>query len=151
SEMLFPDGHPYHWPTIGYMDDLTAASYEDVTDFFKRYYGPNNATLVVAGDIDTARTRALVERWFSDVKRGPEVAPLSVAPAQLTGVTKKTITDRVQLPRIYLAWTSPSVCTPGDAELDVVANVLAGGKSSRLYKRLVYDLQIAQNVFAFQQ
>ncbi|MDO0541145.1 M16 family metallopeptidase, partial [Escherichia coli] len=71
SEMLFPDGHPYHWPTIGYMDDLTAASYEDVTDFFKRYYGPNNATLVVAGDIDTARTRALVERWFSDVNRGP--------------------------------------------------------------------------------
>ncbi len=151
SEMLFPDGHPYHWPTIGYMDDLTAASYEDVTDFFKRYYGPNNATLVVAGDIDPAKTRALVERWFSDVKRGPDVAPLSVPPVQLTGVTKKTITDRVQLPRIYLAWTGPSAFTPGDAELDVVANVLAGGKSSRLYKRLVYDLQIAQNVFAFQQ
>ncbi len=79
------------------------------------------------------------------------MAPLSVPPVQLTGVSKKTITDRVQLPRIYLAWTGPAAFTPGDAELDVVANLLAGGKSSRLYKRLVYDLQIAQNVFAFQQ
>ncbi len=84
SELLYPAGHPYHWPTIGYMDDLTAASYEDVTDFFKQYYGPNNATLVVAGDIDPAKTRTLVERWFSDVKRGPDVAPLSVPPARPT-------------------------------------------------------------------
>ena len=151
SEMLFPAGHPYHWPTIGYMDDLTAASYDDVTDFFKQYYGPNNATLVVAGDIDPIKTRALVERWFSDVKRGPDVTPLSVPPTSLTSVTKKTITDRVQLPRVYLAWIGPAVFRPGDAELDVVADVLAGGKTSRLYKRLIYDLQIAQNVFAFQQ
>ena len=151
SEMLFPAGHPYHWPTIGYMDDLTAASYDDVTDFFKQYYGPNNATLVVAGDIDPIKTRTLVERWFSDVKRGPDVTPLSVPPTSLTSVTKKTITDRVQLPRVYLAWIGPAVFRPGDAELDVVADVLAGGKTSRLYKRLIYDLQIAQNVFAFQQ
>jgi zinc protease len=151
GELLFPAGHPYHWPTIGYMDDLTAASYEDVTDFFKQYYGPNNATLVVAGDIDTAKTRALVERWFSDVKRGPDVPPLSAPPVQLSGVIKKTLTDRVQLPRIYLAWTGPRIFTPGNAELDVAADVLAGGKSSRLYKRLVYNLQIAQDVFAFQQ
>ena len=95
--------------------------------------------------------RALVERWFSDVKRGPDVVPLSVPPTQLTSITKKTITDRVQLPRVYLAWTGPAVFRPGDAELDVVADVLAGGKTSRLYKRLIYDLQIAQNVFSFQQ
>jgi zinc protease len=151
SEMLFPDGHPYHWPTIGYMDDLTAASYDDVTDFFKQYYGPNNATLVIAGDLESAKTRTLVERWFSDVKRGPDVAPLTAPPVQLKAVAKKTITDRVQLPRIYLAWTGPAVFRPGDAELDVAAEVLAGGKSSRLYKRLVYELQIAQNVFAFQE
>ena len=151
SETLFPKGHPYHWPTIGYMDDLTAASYDDVTDFFKQYYGPNNATLVVAGDIDPAKTRTLVERWFSDVKRGPDVPPFSAPPVELSGVTKTTITDRVQLPRIYLAWIGPPVYKPGDAELDVAAEVLAGGKSSRLYKRLVYDLQIAQNVFAFQE
>jgi zinc protease len=105
----------------------------------------------VAGDIDPARTRTLVERWFSDVKRGPEVPPLYAPPVQLSGVTKTTITDRVQLPRIYLAWIGPSLYRPGDAELDLAADLLAGGKSSRLYKRLVYDLQIAQNVFAFQE
>ena len=150
AELLYPAGHPYHWPTIGYMDDLTAASYEDVTDFFKQYYGPGNATLVVAGDIDMVQARALVEKWFSDVKRGPEVAPFSAPPARLGGVVAKTITDRVQLPRIYLAWHGPASYAPGSAELDVIADLLADGKSSRLYKRLVYELQIAQNVFAFQ-
>jgi zinc protease len=149
--MLFPDGHPYSWPTIGYMEDLSAASYDDVTDFFKRYYGPNNATLVVAGDIDIEPTRALVERWFSDVKRGPDVTALSAAPVRLAKVEAQTITDRVQLPRLYVAWVTPPEFAPGDAELSVVADLLADGKSSRLYKRLVYDLQIAQNVFAFQQ
>ena len=107
AELLYPAGHPYHWPTIGYMDDLTAAAYEDVIDFFKQYDGPGNATLVVAGDIDPARTRALVEKWFSDVKRGPEVAPFSATPARRSGVVTKTIADRVQLPRIYLAWHGP--------------------------------------------
>jgi zinc protease len=150
-KMLFPEGHPYSWPTIGYMEDLTAASYDDVTDFFKRYYGPNNATLVVAGDIEIQAARALVEKWFSDVKRGPDVAALDAAPVRLAKVEAQTITDRVQLPRLYLAWVTPPEFAPGDAELAVVADVLAGGKSSRLYKRLVYDLQIAQNVFAFQQ
>jgi zinc protease len=150
-EMLFPKGHPYHWPTIGYMDDLSAASYEDVTEFFKRYYGPNNATLVVAGDIELARTKALVEQWFSDVKRGPAVDVLSAPPVRLAETAARTITDRVQLPRLYLAWVTPREFAPGDAELSMLADVLAGGKSSRLYKRLVYELQIAQNVFAFQQ
>jgi zinc protease len=150
AEMLYPEGHPYHWPTIGYMDDLTAASYDDVIDFFKRFYGPNNATLVVAGDIETARARALVEKWFSDVKRGPDVPPFSAPPVRLGAVSAKTISDRVQLPRIYLAWHGPPSYAPGSAELDVVADLLADGKSSRLYKRLVYELQIAQNVFAFQ-
>jgi zinc protease len=151
SELLFPAGHPYHWPTIGYMEDLTAASYDDVTEFFRQYYGPNNATLVVAGDIDPVETRALVTRWFSDVRRGPDVPPLAAPPAALTGVVSKTLTDRVQLPRLYLAWLTPRAFAPGDAELDVVSAVLAGGKSSRLYKRLVYELQIAQNVSAFQE
>jgi zinc protease len=150
AELLYPAGHPYHWPTIGYMDDLTAAAYEDVIDFFKQYYGPGNATLVVAGDIDPAKARALVEKWFSDVKRGPDVAPFSAPPARLSGVVTKTMTDRVQLPRIYLAWHGPPSYAPGSAELDVIADLLADGKSSRLYKRLVYELQIAQNVFAFQ-
>jgi zinc protease len=150
-EMLFPKGHPYHWPTIGYMDDLSAASYEDVTEFFKRYYGPNNATLVVAGDIDMEPTRTLVEKWFSDVKRGPAVDVLSAPPVRLAETAAMTITDRVQLPRLYLAWVTPREFAPGDAELSMLADILAGGKSSRLHKRLVYELQIAQNVFAFQR
>jgi zinc protease len=150
GEMLFPEGHPYHWPVIGYMPDLTAASYEDVVEFFRKYYTTGNASLVVAGDIDPIRTRALVEKWFSDVKPGPSPGPMPIPAVMLTRVEKKTITDRVQLPRLYLAWVTPRHLEPGDAELDVVASVLSGGKNSRLYKRLVYDLQIAQDVNAFQ-
>jgi zinc protease len=150
TEMLYPEGHPYHWPVIGYMPDLTAASYEDVVQFFKTYYAPGNASLVVAGDIDPIKTRALVEKWFSDVKPGAPVTPMTIPGVALSGVQKKTITDRVQLPRLYLAWVTPRSLEPGDAAMDLVADVLAGGKNSRLYKRLVYDMQIAQNVTAFQ-
>ena len=107
SEMLYPEGHPYHWPVIGYMPDLTAASYEDVVNFFKTYYTPSNASLVVAGDIDPARTRQLVEKWFSDVKPAARPKPLTIPGVALTGVQKKTITDRVQLPRLTLAWLTP--------------------------------------------
>jgi zinc protease len=149
--MLFPKGHPYRWPTIGYMEDLTAASYEDVVEFFRTYYQPANASLVVAGDIDSAKTRGLVEKWFADVKGGSHpVPPLDHPHATLSSVTRKTIEDRVQLPRLYLTWLTPALFKPGDAELDVVSQILAGGKNSRLYKRLVYDLQIAQDVTAFQ-
>lgn len=148
SELLFPKDHPYHWPTIGYMEDLTAASHDDVTDFFRRYYVPANASLSIAGDIDPSRTRALVEKWFSDVKAGPEPAPIAPPAAVLTGVVRETLEDRVQLPRLYLAWLGPPQYAPGDADLRLVAGILAGGKNSRLYKRLVYELQIAQNVFA---
>jgi zinc protease len=150
GELLYPAGHPYHWPVIGYMEDLTAASYDDVVAFFKQYYAPANASLVVAGDIRTPDARTLVEKWFSDVKAGPAPPPMTIPGAALTGVQKKTITDRVQLPRLYLAWLTPRHFEPGDAALDMVADVLAGGKNSRLYKRLVYDMQIAQDVNAFQ-
>ncbi|HUR32726.1 MAG TPA: pitrilysin family protein [Vicinamibacterales bacterium] len=150
TEMLYPVGHPYHWPVVGYMDDLTAASYDDVVAFFKTYYAPGNASLVVAGDIDPVKTRALVEKWFGDVKPGAPVTPITIPGVRLNDVQKKTITDRVQLPRLYLAWLTPASLTPGDAALDLVADVLAGGKNSRLYKRLVFDMQIAQNVSAYQ-
>jgi zinc protease len=150
AEMLYPKGHPYHWPVIGYMEDLTAASYQDTVEFFKRYYAPSNASLVVAGDIDTAAARRLVEKWFSDVKAGPAPDPTTIPGVALTGVQRKTITDQVQLPRITIAWLTPRHFAPGDAALDVVAGVLAGGRSSRLYRRLVYEMQIAQEVSAFQ-
>jgi len=150
DEMLYPDGHPYHWPVIGYMDDLTAASYEDVVAFFKKYYAPSNASLVVAGDLETAAARRLIEKWFGDVKAGAALEPMTMPGVALTGIKKKTITDRVQLPRLYLAWLTPRQFEPGDAALDAVSAVLAGGKNSRLFKRLVYDMQIAQDVSAFQ-
>jgi len=150
GEMLYPEGHPYHWPVIGYMPDLTAASYEDVVAFFKKFYAPANASLVVAGDLDTAATRRMIEKWFGDVKAGPPAGPPTIPGVMLTGVQKKTITDRVQLPKLYVAWLTPRHLEPGDAELDVLSDVLAGGKNSRLYKRLVYDMQIAQDVSARQ-
>ena len=150
GELLYPEGHPYHWPVIGYMPDLTAASYDDVVAFFKTYYAPSNASLVVAGDIDPVATRKLVEKWFGDIKAGAAVTPMTIPGVALTGVTKKTVTDKVQLPRIYLAWLTPAHFAPGDAAMDMVADALAGGKNSRLYKRLVYDMQIAQDVQAYQ-
>ena len=151
DKMLWPSNHPYSWPTIGYMEDLTAASYEDVVEFFKKYYAPNNASLVIAGDIDFDRTRALVEKWFGEIARGTVVEPIAPPAAILTGVQKKTLTDKVALPRLYLAWLTPRFYAPGDSALDITSSVLAGGKNSRLYKRLVYDMQIAQDVSAFQQ
>jgi zinc protease len=150
-ELLYPKNHPYSWPTIGSMEDLTAASRDDVADFFKTYYAPNNASLVIAGDIDVAQTRKLVEKWFSEIPRGPAVPPITTPAAALTSVKKHTMTDRVQLPRLYLAWHTPAVFQPGDAAMDIAASLLTGGKNARLYRRLVYDLQMAQDVSAFQQ
>jgi zinc protease len=149
-ELLFPKNHPYHWPVIGYMDDLTAASAEDVREFFRKYYTPQNASLVVAGDINPAEARKRIEYWFADIKPGRKAEPIDAPPAEIAGVIKEKLTDRVQLPRLYLSWLTPPLYSPGDAELDVAASVLSGGKNSRLYKRLVYDLQIAQDVSAFQ-
>jgi zinc protease len=150
DERLWPAGHPYHWPTIGYMEDLTAASYDDVVNFFKLYYAPNNASLVVAGDIEYDAAAKLVEKWFAEIPRGAEVAPVAPPAARLTQVERVTMKDRVRLPRLYLAWLTPRHFAPGDAALDVLASVLANGKNSRLYKRLVYDTQIAQEVTAYQ-
>jgi zinc protease len=150
NERLYPKEHPYHWPTIGYMNDLTAASYEDVVEFFKRYYGPNNASLSIAGDLNIAEAKRLVEKWFSEAPLGPPVPPIDPPSVALSAEQRLMFEDKVQLPRIYMAWHSPPIFSPGDAELDVLANILAGGKNARLYKRLVYELQIAQDVSAFQ-
>ncbi len=150
TELMYPKDHPYHWPVIGYMEDLSAATQEDVKEFFTKYYAPANASLVIAGNINPAETRKKVEHWFSDVAHGPRPEPAWAAPVELTSVVTETLTDNVQLPRLYLSWHSPAQFRPGDAELDVLASVLTGGKNSRLYKRLVYDLQLVQNISAFQ-
>ncbi|MCU0454426.1 MAG: insulinase family protein [Bacteroidetes bacterium] len=150
NHYLFPDKHPYSWPVIGSMADLSAASLDDVKNFFRRYYAPNNASLVVAGDIDVAKTKSLVTKWFAEIPRGQPISPQAVPASVLNEERRLIIEDRVQLPRLYIQWISPAQYTPGDAELDMVADVLAGGKNSRLYKRLVYDMQIAQDVAAYQ-
>jgi zinc protease len=133
NENLYAPDFPYHWPVIGSMEDLTAASYQDVVDFFKKYYSTANATLVVAGDIDPQKTKSLVEKWFSDVKPGKPVPPMGTPVSYLEEEKRIVMEDRVQLPRLYITW-----------------HILAGGKNSRLYKRLVYDMQIAQDVSAGQ-
>jgi zinc protease len=133
------------------MEDLSAATRDDVAGFFKTFYAPNNASLVIAGDIDLAETRVLVEKWFAEIPSGPAVPPLAPPAAVLTDTKRHTLADRVQLPRLYLAWHTPAIYQPGDAAMDIAASLLTGGKNSRLYRRLVYDMQIAQDVSAFQQ
>ena len=150
TELMYPKTHPYHWPVIGYMEDLTAATHDDVKEFFSKYYAPGNASIVIAGDINPADARKKIEHWFSDVKPGAHLPPIEAPPVELTSVIKETMTDTVQLPRLTMVWHSPAMFKPGDAELDVLANVLTGGKNSRLYKRLVYELQLVQNISAFQ-
>jgi zinc protease len=149
-ERLYPASHPYHWPVIGSMADLQAATLDDVRRFFQTYYTPTNATLAIAGDITARDARQLVERYFGDIPRGPAVTRRPPPPVQPTGVVGAVLEDRVQLPRVYDAWHTVKAFSADDATLDVLANVLAGGRSSRLYRRLVYELQIATDIVAFQ-
>jgi zinc protease len=148
---LFPPDHPHSWSVIGSMSDLSAASLDDVGNFFRKYYAPNNASLVIAGDFDVSQVKTWVEKYFGPIPRGqPFERRTTVPPPRIERDTFIVLEDRVQLPRVYYTWQSPKAYAPGDAELDLLALILAGGKSSRLYKRLVYDLQIAQDVSAFQ-
>jgi zinc protease len=148
--VLYPANHPYHWPVIGSMADLSAASLEDVQNFFRRYYAPNNATLVVAGDVKTTDVQALVRGYFAGIPRGPAIIRAKAPAFSLSSDSLLVLEDRVQLPRLYYAWHSVAQNAPDDAALDLVAYVLAGGKNSRLTKALVFDQQIATQVRAAQ-
>ena len=141
---------PYHWMPIGSHEDLQAATLEDVKGWFSRWYGPENAVLAIAGDIDRARTRALVEQWFGSIPGGLRAESPRPEPRPLDGEKRVVLEDRVQLPRLYMAWQTPALYAPGDAALDVLAQVLSSGKSARLQKRLVMDERIAQGVSAGQ-
>ncbi len=146
---LFPGDHPYHWPTIGRIEDLHAARLDDVRAFFERYYHPANASLVVAGDIDPAAALDLVRRYFEDIPAGRPVEPVPPQPS-VAGVARLVLEDRIELPRVYVAWPSPALFAPDDAELDLAADVLANGKTSRLYRRLVFESRVATDVSATQ-
>jgi zinc protease len=146
---LYPANHPYSWQTIGSMEDLDAAKLEDVKDWFKTYYGPSNAVLVIAGDIDAKTARAKVERYFGDIPPGPPVARQGQWIAKRTGSQRGIMQDRVPQARIYKVWNVPQWGSADADMLDLVSDVLSRGKSSRLYKRLVFDEQIATDATAY--
>ena len=150
TELLHPEGHPYHHTTIGSHADLTAASLDDVKAFFRQYYVPANAVVTVVGDFDPAATKALITKYFGHMPAG-ERAPTPQATRPVpTEPRHLTYTDTVKLPRIYLAWPSPALYEEGDSALDVLATVLSDGKTSRLYLPLVYQQKLVKDVSAFQ-
>ena len=149
SEALFPPDHPYHWLTIGAVDDLRAMEFEDVRAFFRTYYHPANASLALAGDIDSEQAFALAEKYFGDIPAGDRPRPVE-ADASLPREVRIVLEDRVELPRVYMAWHSPAMFGKGDAEADLLADLLANGKTSRLYRTLVYDKRLALDVSAYQ-
>ncbi len=150
-ESMYPADHPYHWPTIGSHEDLEAATVADVREFFDRFYRPSNASLVIAGDFDPTEARALVDRYFGwQPRRDPPTRTRAPADIALGADIDTVVTDRVQLPRLRLIWHSPALFSAGDADLDLAAHVLGGGKSSRLYRKLVFEDRIAQDASAYQ-
>ena len=145
---LYPPNHPYSWTTIGSMEDLDAAKLDDVKDWFRTYYGAANAVVVVAGDIDAQTAKQKVEKYFGDIPAGPPVARQQAWVAKRTGSQRGIMQDRVPQARIYKVWNIPGWGTADADYLNLVSDVLSSGKSSRLYKRLVYDEQIATDVSA---
>jgi zinc protease len=148
-EALFPPNHPYHWLTIGSAEDIRAMQLEEVQAFFRTYYHPANASLALAGDIETERALDLAGQYFGDIPAGTRPQRV-VSSASLHREIRLVLEDRVEMPRIYMAWHSPTMFDSGDAEMDLLADLLANGKTSRLYRTLVYDRRIALDVSAFQ-
>jgi zinc protease len=150
TENLHPAGHPYSWTVIGSHEDLTAASLDDVKDFFRTYYTPNNLSLVIAGDFEPAEAKRLVEKYFGPIPAGPPVDRPTLWIPTLAGEKIVEATDRVPQERTYMTWPSPQVFGAGDAELDLVSQILTDGLSARLTKTLVYEKQLCSDVNSFQ-
>ncbi|HEX2253603.1 MAG TPA: pitrilysin family protein [Thermoanaerobaculia bacterium] len=147
-ELLYP-GHPYHWPVIGYMEDIAAATLDDVQEFFHTYYTPNNAVLTLAGDFEPDAARELVERWFGGLPRGPQVPAVEAELVPLGGERREVLGDDVLLPRVYMAHRAPRFGDEVWYAADVLATALSSGKASLLYEELVYRRQIAQDVISY--
>ena len=148
TENTYPPGHPYSWTVIGSMKDLDAASLSDVQEWFKTYYGPNNVTVAITGDITPQQAREKVEKYYGDIPPGPPIAKQEVWVAKRTGSHRGWVQDRVPQARLYRVWNVPEFGSPEEASLDLVAQVLGRGKTSRLYKRLVYQDQTATSATA---
>ncbi len=149
-QTLLPKGHPYFGNVIGSHEDIQSVKLDDVNRFFRQYYAPNNASIAIVGDFDVMETKRLVEKYFGSLKRGPAVPPISADTPRVTSERRAVIPSRVELPRVYMTWLTPPIFKPGDADAEVAASILGAGRSSRLYKALVYEKQIAQTVSAFQ-
>lgn len=143
--LLFPQDHPYYASVIGSHADIEAARLLDVRNFFHSYYTPNNANIAIAGDFDKAKLKELVEKYFGPIPKGPEPPPVTVKTPPITSQKSATVTDTVQLPQISYAWLMPAAFQPGDADAEMLMDILGGGKASRLYRKLVYEKQIAQS------
>jgi zinc protease len=150
--LVYPPDHPYHHSVIGSMGDLDAATLEDVEEFFRTYYAPNNAVLTLCGDFEPRQARALVDRYFGPIPRGPDVPPIpgrTDIPPRLPETVRETVVSDVGLPRVYLAFRIPPYGDPSFYTADVLSNLLATGKASRLYRSLVRERRLAQSVVAF--
>lgn len=150
AEQTFPEGHPYSWSVIGSMEDLNNASLDDVHQWFKDYYGASNAVLVLAGDIDVATAKEKVEKYFADIDPGKPLKKLESWVAKREGTKRATMQDDVPAARIYKVWNTAQMGTADAEYLGLLADILANGKNSRLYQRLVYEEQIASSVGSFQ-
>jgi zinc protease len=150
NEALYPEGHPYRVPTIGKHEDIENAKMGDVQDFFRKWYLPNNASLAIVGDFDPAEAKALVEKYFGHIARGPQPVPVTHAPASLVEPVAVHYASKVPHHKVWVAWHSPKLYAPGDAELDIVSGLLADGRDSLLYQRLVKEKGIAKDIQAYQ-
>ncbi len=150
ANAVYPKGHPYSWPVIGSMADLSAASVDDVKAFFRLYYAPNNAVLAIVGDFDPAQTKAWIARYFTGIPRGQTVTRPNAAPVTLAAEKRLMYEDRVQVPRLFIEWPTVGSSSPDQYALDILADILSGSRTARLTKALVYDQQIATNVFSGQ-
>jgi len=147
---LFPENHPYSWPTIGWMEDITKFELNEVKNFFRTYYSPNNASLVVGGNFDTNGMRNSIEKYFGDIQSGGKVPGITVPPKKNIETKKIIVEDSIQLPRIYLGFHTEKAFSKNDAALDILSDVLTSSKNARLQKSLIFEKQIAQDVYSFQ-
>ena len=147
---LYPDKHPYNWPTIGFYNDIESYTIEDVRSFFKKYYSPANSTLVIAGNIDINKTKSLVEKYFGEIRNDGTPSDIITEMAHLKENKMIVQRDNVNLERIYLAWHSPKAFNNDDSALDILSDVLTGSKNARLTKKLIYELELVQDVNSMQ-